>query len=185
MSMRRETALKEITEGIEGVRIISDVNVPKVTAEDVVANRKLCEKNLCGNYGSSWTCPPNCEDVESCVNKLSKYSGADVLSIRYENLDFSDGKSVERMMGGFQDICRDVMLKCREADIDVLALADGKCNYCERCAFLDGDPCRHPDMRVAPISAHGIDMKRFLNSIGEDFVFEKNAATLYGIFLFK
>ncbi len=183
--MSRDSVLKSLTKDLKNCKIISNVNVPVVTMNDIITNRKLCEKNLCNNYGISWVCPPNCESGESCIEKLSKYSSADVLSVRYENLDFKNVKQIHEIMADFQNLCRDIMIECRKEGFDVLALADGKCNICKKCGVVDKIPCRHPDMVVAPISANGIDMKKYLNSIGEDFVFEKDAATLYGIFLFK
>ena len=185
MPLTRDTALKELTKNAEMCAVKSKAHVPAVTLEDVIKNRKLCEKNLCGNYNKSWTCPPNCDSEERCVKKMSEYRDADVLSIRYENLDFKDREDIEKKMSDFQDFCRRIMIDCRKNGIETLALADGKCNFCKKCALLDGKPCKSPEMQIAPISAHGIDMERYLNSEGESFRFEKDAMTLYAIFLFK
>ena len=159
--------------------------LPKITYASIEKNRSLCRTNMCGHYNHSWTCPPNCGSAEYCLERICSYKDCDVIMKRFCNVDFSDNDSVERMMNGFRDLCRDVMIGCRKEGFDVLAFADGPCSYCEECAFLKGKNCCHPDMQVPSVSGYGFDMTEFLKSIGESFGFSKEYVTLYGVILFR
>ncbi len=185
MSFTRGTIIRELTANVPNCRMITGVKVPDVTLDDVVSNRKACEKNLCGHYNTSWTCPPNCGSDEFCMKRFKQYSNADVIAVTYDNVDFSDKESVEKKLSDFQKLSRKIMIGCREHGFDVMTFSEGPCNYCEICAFLDGKKCRNPDMQVPSVSGNGIDMERYLSSIGESFKFEKNRMTLYGVFLFR
>ena len=103
----------------------------------------------------------------------------------YRNVDFSDSTAVDRMMNGFRETCRDVMIGCRKAGFDVIAFADGPCSYCKECAFAKGKKCCHPEMQVPSVSGYGIDMTEYMKSIGIEFTFSKDSVTLYGVILFK
>ena len=36
--------------------------------------RSMCALNLCGKYGTCWTCPPICGDPDTCRRRLKEYS---------------------------------------------------------------------------------------------------------------
>jgi hypothetical protein len=40
-------------------------------------------------------------------------------------------------------------------------------------------------MQIPSVSGYGIDMGKYIGSIGETFTFSENKVTLYGIFLFR
>ena len=159
--------------------------LPKVSYASIEKNRSLCRTNMCGHYNHSWTCPPNCGSAESCLERIDSYRDCDVIMKTFRDVDFSDTTAVDRMMNGFRDTCREVMIGCRKAGFDVMAFADGPCSYCRECAFTEGKKCRHPDMQVPSVSGYGFDMTDFLKRIGESFGFSKDTVTLYGVILFK
>ena len=37
------------------------------------AFRRACEANTCGNYGRSWTCPPDVGDIGELIRQASSY----------------------------------------------------------------------------------------------------------------
>lgn len=185
MSFKRDNIIGELVKGYPNTTVKTDLPVPEVTYKSVQKNRMLCRTNMCGHYNSSWTCPPNCGTSEYCIERISSYKLSDVVMRRYDNVDFSNKEMVDGMMNDFRDMCRDIMIKCREQGFDVIAFADGPCSYCEECAFKKGKKCYHPEMQVPSVSGYGIDMTSYLSQIGVKFGFSKDSVTLYGIFLFK
>ncbi len=185
MANNRDNIVENLVKDVSGCTVKTHVPKPNVTFASVEKNRMLCRSNLCGNYNTSWTCPPNCGSSEYCIERINAYKDADILMVRYDNVDFSDKEKLDGMMNGFRDICRDVMVKCRKEGFDVIAFADGPCSYCKECAFIKGKNCYHPDMQVPSVSGYGIDMTTYMQEIGIEFSFSKDSVTLYGVLLFK
>ena len=181
----RDNIVENLAKDISGCTVKTRVPKPKVTYASVEKNRILCRTNTCGNYNTSWTCPPNCGTSEYCIERINAYKDADILMVKYENVDFSDSEKLEGMMNGFRDICRNVMVECRKEGFDVIAFADGPCSYCKECAFIKGKNCYHPEMQVPSVSGYGIDMTSYMKGIGIEFSFSKDSVTLYGVLLFR
>lgn len=183
--MDRTGLLEEIVGKKDGCRFLHNVPIPQVTVDSIVKNRKTCATNVCKCYDTSWTCPPNCGSEQFCIDRINSYKDADIYARTFSNVDFSDKEQLDSMMNGFRQECRDIMIECRKRGYDMFALADGPCSYCKRCAVKDGKPCYHPEMQVPSVSGYGIDMKSYLAPLGEEFTFEKDSVTLYGVLLFR
>ena len=181
----RKTIVKELLKDVPDCDVRTRVALPAVTYESVAKNRMLCRTNVCKNYNTSWTCPPNCGSSEYCIERINSFRDADVIMRKYSNVDFSDTVALDKIMNGFRDICRNVMVGCRKNGFDVIAFADGPCSYCKECAFIKGKKCYHPDMQVPSVSGYGINMTEYMKSIGIEFSFSKDSVTLYGVILFK
>lgn len=41
-----------------------------------VSFRKLCESNVCGNYGQNYTCPPDAGDIHELMERIRTYDQA-------------------------------------------------------------------------------------------------------------
>ena len=185
MSDIRDTIIGSLIKGEDNCDVRTHVPLPKVTYATVDRNRSLCRTNKCGHYNTSWTCPPNCGSAEYCIDMINSFRDADVIMKKYENVDFSDEKGLEKIMDGFRDLCRKVMTGCRREGFEVMALADGPCKYCKECAFVKGKKCCHPEMQVPSVSGYGLDMTAYMKEIGIEFQFSKDSMTLYGIILFR
>lgn len=156
--------------------------MPAPTLETVSECRRLCESNVCGAYGRTWGCPPGSAEPEECIERVSGYSSAMLISRTYP-LDPRDRESTESASREFQDECRKVALSLRKRGMDVLVMADGGCGYCEECAYPE--ECRHPDMLVPSISGFGILMKDYVESCGRRLASSDGGVELFGIVLFR
>lgn len=185
IQMNREDIVRKLLEGKDGCRVRPCVKIPEITYNSLNINRCLCRQNRCGNYNKSHTCPPNCGSEEYCIERVNSYKDADVIMRTFDDVDITDADLMIRITGEFSDLCREVMVGCRKAGFDVMALADGPCRYCDECSFLKGKKCPYPDMQVPSVSGYGVDMGRYIPEIGETFSFEKNRVTFYGIILFR
>ena len=186
MAMTNDHYVSEFIETTDGCRIIRKAPTPSVTKDDILRFRKLCEDNLCGNYRTSWTCPPYCGTMDECMDKINSYRYADILVRDFQGYDIENEKEIEEMMDSFRSECRNIKCKLIEKGADVLALADGPCRYCgENCSVKIDKECPFPDKQLPSVSGYGVDMERYIRSLGESFGFSKDRITLYGIFLFK
>ncbi|MDO5862524.1 MAG: DUF2284 domain-containing protein [Thermoplasmata archaeon] len=138
-----------------------------------------CRENSCGRYGTSWSCPPGWTEGISSLS--SKYPNAILLEKTFQ-ADPYDPKAVESASDEAHRAVRSVTAAMRDAGIPCIGLSDGACGYCGVCSYPD--ECRYPAQLTPSISATGLDIGRFLESLGKGFSFSDSSFTLYCLVLF-
>lgn len=160
--------------------VVKKTDVPAYESESALRFANLCKENLCGRYGTNWGCPPGfSEDVPAMI---SEHSFA-LMVRRTFCLDVKDREVVEAASSEMQRIVRLMVAELRSNGLECRGFTDGGCKYCGECSYPD--PCRFPEVKTASVSALGIDLKSYLESIGESFSFSDDCMTLYGIILVK
>ena len=69
---------------------------------------------------------------------------------------------------------RDLM---EEQGVRPYVLSTEACTVCEHCAWLDGQPCRHPERMHPCVESHGINLIPVLEENGIEFQFGANVVT--------
>lgn len=62
----------------------------------------------------------------------------------------------------------------------VLFLGAGGCRICQRCAKLDGQPCRHPEEVVSSLEAYGINVSALAAQAGMQYTNGPDTVTYFG-----
>ena len=65
----------------------------------------------------------------------------------------------------------------RELGEEPYVLSTEACTVCERCAMLDGQPCRKPERMHPCVESHGINIVPVLEECGLEFQFGQNVVT--------
>ena len=65
-----------------------------------------------------------------------------------------------------------------------LHLTCGGCRLCERCAKLDGLPCRKPEQALTSMEGYGIDVYKTCKPTELKYINGQNTVTYFGIVLF-
>ena len=68
---------------------------------------------------------------------------------------------------------------------DILPLNAGCCSVCEKCAYVDGEPCRNPDEAVSSVEAYGMNVLALQKSAGLPYYMGKNTVIYVGLILFN
>ena len=76
---------------------------------------------------------------------------------------------------------RDLM---REQGIDPFILSTEACAECDRCAILDGQPCRLPERMHPCVESHGINILGLLEDRGLSFQYGENVVTWFSLLFF-
>jgi predicted metal-binding protein len=164
--------------------ILKEIGIPGPDEKSMSECRRLCEENLCKEYGTTWGCPPGIGTEAECLKIVSKYRNAAVIIIRREDLDTKNMDAMIELGREHQQVCRKFGNLLRKAGYDALPMADGGCSYCAICTYPK-EPCRFPAQRITSIAAYGIMMDKYMETNGIDFKFEENAATLFGLVLYN
>ena len=120
--------------------------------EDV---RALCSANHCGAYGSNWSCPPACGDIESLRRIVNGYRDGILVQTVGEIEDSFDAEGIMEA----QELHKAHFAALHEQLISdypgLLALSAGTCTRCKSCTYPDA-PCRFPEKRFSSMEAYGM-----------------------------
>ena len=149
--------------------------------------RKACERNACGQYNTNWMGPPAIGPIEQLTGKVRKYKKGLLFQTVHQ---VSGSFDLEGMFEGkkiHEQVFRDILQKIKNKyDFeDLLPLDVGCCQLCPKCAYLDDEPCRHPDKAVSSLEAYGIDVVALEKSVGIPYHNGKNTVSYVGLVLFK
>ena len=73
----------------------------------------------------------------------------------------------------------------RQQGIEPYILSTEACAICDRCAILDGQPCRMPGRMHPCVESHGINLIPTLEENGLEFQYGDNIVTWYSLLFFN
>lgn len=145
--------------------------------------RWICE-NECPMYGKSWACPPGVGSVETCREKCLSFENCLLVSSIVEVADIADMEETLATRPEHEALTNQVRDLMREQGVEPYILSTEACTLCERCAILDGKPCRFPETMHPCVESHGINVVPILESRGLEFQFGANVVTWISLLFF-
>ncbi len=145
--------------------------------------RWICEHE-CPMYGKSWACPPGVGPVTECKAKCLGYENCLMISTITEVSDISDLNETLATRPDHEKVTNQVRDILRELGVQPYILSTEACAVCERCAILDGLPCRLPGKMHPCVESHGINVVPMLESRGLEFQFGANVVTWISLLFF-
>ena len=146
--------------------------------------RWICQHE-CPMYGKTWACPPGVGEVESCKAKCLSYDSCLMIATITEVSDISSIEQTLDTRPEHEKITNQVRDAMRELGVSPYILSTQACAICERCAFLDGMPCRMPEKMHPCVESHGINVIPMLESRGLDFQYGSNVVTWISLLFFN
>ena len=138
--------------------------------------RFICETE-CPMYGKTWACPPGVGTVESCRCKCQGFENCLMIATVTEVSDISNLEETLATRPGHEAITNQVRDILRELGAQPYVLSTEACTVCQRCAYLDGQPCRFPEKMHPCVESHGINLIPTLEENGIEFQFGGNVVT--------
>jgi len=145
--------------------------------------RYIC-KHDCPMYGKTWACPPGVGSVESCEKKCRAYKNCLMISTITEVSDISDIQETLSTRPQHEAVADQVLQLMRQRGEDPYVLSTEACTLCERCTYLDGKPCRHPEKMHPCIESHGINILALLDDLGLSFQYGENVVTWFSLLFY-
>ena len=138
--------------------------------------RWICEHE-CPMYGKSWACPPGVGTVDCCRQVCMAYDHCLLISSIVEVRDIADMEETLATRPEHEALTEQVRELMQQHGIDPFILSTEACTICERCAILDGEPCRFPEKMHPCVESHGINVVDVLEKRGLEFQFGANVVT--------
>ena len=145
--------------------------------------RWICE-NECPMYGKTWACPPGVGEVSQCQSRCLHYENCLMVATMAEVSDISDMEETLATRPDHEAVTDRVREIFREAGVEPYILSTEACSICDRCAYLDGQPCRFPDRMHPCVESHGINVVPVMESAGLEFQFGQNIVTWISLLFF-
>ena len=146
--------------------------------------RHICQAE-CPMYGKSWACPPGVGEVDACRTKCLSYHSGLLIGTITELEDITDIEATLATRPDHEEITNQVRELLRSQGIEPYVLSSEACTVCERCAYLDGEPCRMPDRMHPCVESHGIVLTKTLEDFGLEFQYGSNIVTWYSLLLYN
>ena len=138
----------------------------------------------CPMYGKTWACPPAVGEVTQCEKKCRSYENCLMIGTVAEVRDIADIAETLSTRPAHEELTNLVRDMFREQGVEPYILSTEACEICARCAFLDGQPCRHPDRMHPCVESHGINLIPTLEENGLEFQYGENIVTWYSLLFF-
>ena len=138
--------------------------------------RWVCQHE-CPRYGKTWACPPAVGAVEDCRKKCLAYENCLMIVTVTEVEDIGDLEKTLATRSGHEAITEQVASLMERQGVKPYILSTESCAVCEKCAYLEGKPCRHPERMHPCVESHGINLIPTLEENGIEFHFGGNGVT--------
>ena len=146
--------------------------------------RYICQTE-CPMYNRTWACPPAVGEVDACKRKCLSYNSCLLVGTITETDDIADIEATLRTRPEHEALTNEIREMFREQGIEPYILSTEACSVCERCAWLDGQPCRHPERMHPCLESHGINIIPTLEENGLEFQYGSNIITWYSLLFFN
>ena len=146
--------------------------------------RYIC-RTECPMYGKSWACPPGVGEVEACRSKSGAYENCLLVGTIVEVADIADLEATLATRSDHEALTNEIRELMRQQGVEPYVLSTEACALCERCAILDGKPCRFPERMHPCVESHGINLIPTLESCGLEFQYGENIVTWYSLLFFN
>ena len=145
--------------------------------------RIICRQE-CPMYGKTWACPPGVGSVENCSGKCRGYDSCLMIATVTEVTDIADLEETLATRGDHEDLTNQVRELLRQQGAEPYILSTEACAICDRCAYLDGQPCRHPEKMHPCVESHGINLIPTLESLGLEYQYGGNVVTWFSLLFY-
>ena len=145
--------------------------------------RYICSAE-CPMFGKSWACPPAVGEVTECRAKCLQFEDCLMIATLTEVSDIANLEECLATRTDHEAITNEIAELMRQQGVSPYILSTEACAECERCAWLDGEPCRFPERMHPCVESHGINVIPAMESIGIPFISGENIVTWVSLLFF-
>ena len=165
-----------------GYQTVAPLNVS--TLQFLPEVREMCSADRCRSYGKSWACPPACGTLEECAQRAAGYRKGLLLQTIWQIDDVMDGKQIKPAKETHNRLQRQLRKKLEAIHPGGFLIGASGCDFCKRCSFLDGQPCRFPENMASCMSAYCIFVRELCDRTGLEYDLGNGLVAFFGMYVF-
>lgn len=146
--------------------------------------RIICREE-CERYGTTWACPPAVGTIAECEKRICSYPQGVFFSSVAEVSDLLNMKELLSTRREHEHLTTRVAAYLEGLGYETYTLSTESCDLCDRCAYLDGEPCRHPEYMHPCLESHGVIAQLIAEEEGMDYQLEGNTVLWFSLVLFR
>ena len=144
--------------------------------------REMCNKKACGNYGTSWSCPPACPSLDEIQAIAQSYNGGLLVQTVGDIEDDCDWDGMMAIGARHKANFGRLWDKLDESYPSVFAMGAGVCMLCEPCTYPN-TPCRYPQRLSYSMEACGLLVNKVCTDNGLGYNYGKEKISFTSCFL--
>ena len=146
--------------------------------------RTIC-KQECERYGSTWACPPAVGELSECEKKIRSYPKAVFFSSVAEVSDIMNMKEMLSTRMEHEALTEKVRDFLEGEGYETFTLSTESCDFCERCAYLDGKPCRFPEHMHPCLESYGVVVSEIVEKEAMEYNLGGNTILWFSMVLIR
>ena len=146
--------------------------------------RAFCEENLCGQYHTNYSCPPDCGMVEELHQTLLAEEKVLVIQTSWDIAGYDDKAAIRHAKEKHIAMALRLTKKLNQNGYAGFLCGSGGCTLCDTCKRKEDLPCAHPEQRIRCMSAYCIDVAELAKRCDLEFAWTEDKLHLYGILAF-
>lgn len=145
--------------------------------------RTIC-KEECERYGTTWACPPAVGTLEECEKRIHSYEKGIFFSSVAEVSDIMNMEEMLATRDAHEELTTEVAAFLKAEGFTPFTLSTESCALCERCAYLDNEPCRFPERMHPCLESHGVVANELVEKHAMEYQLGGNTILWFSLILF-
>ena len=146
--------------------------------------RIVCQQE-CERYGTTWACPPAVGTLKECEDRIHSYDRAVFFSSVAEVSDIMNMEEMLSTRDAHEELTTAVAEYLKGEGFDTFTLSTESCDICEKCAYLKGEPCRHPERMHPCLESHGVVVSEIVEREVMEYNLGGNTILWFSMVLFR
>ena len=156
------------------------------TKELSVAERvRIVCKQECERYGTTWACPPAVGTLKECEARIHSYDRAIFFSSVAEVSDLMNMEEMLATRDAHEELTTKVAEYLKGEGFCTFTLSTEPCDICKECAYLKGEPCRHPERMHPCLESHGVVVSEIVEQKQMEYNLGGNTILWFSMVLFR
>ena len=146
--------------------------------------RTICREE-CERYDSTWACPPAVGTLQECEKKIRSFPQAVFFSSVAEVSDIMNMEEMLSTRHAHEDLTTEVGKYLNREGYETYILSTESCDICEKCAYKEGKPCRHPERMHPCLESHGVVVNEIVERESMEYNLGGNTILWFSMVLFR
>ena len=134
---------------------------------------------------STWACPPAVGELSECEKKIRSYPKAVFFSSVAEVSDIMNMKEMLSTRMEHEALTEKVRDFLEGEGYETFTLSTESCDFCERCAYLDGKPCRFPEHMHPCLESYGVVVSEIVEKEAMEYNLGGNTILWFSMVLIR